>query len=226
VVISYLLAADAKTPVLLEIIDNSTGDTVRRYSSDDPPEEPVPGRNIPDYWIRPWQGLSKTAGLHRFVWNVRYASPAVDEFTYPISAVVRNTPKTPEGIFVLPGNYQVRLTVDGQSYRRVVNVRMDPRVKTSVPDLTTQFMLSRSVTATLSRLARARADIAERLGRATGDTATALRQVAAELQAAYAPLPDLLDALQETDVRPRPSVEAAVNDALKRAEAALAKAGT
>jgi hypothetical protein len=37
--------------VLFEIIDLTTGDTVRRFSSDDPPEEPVAGRNIPDYWI-------------------------------------------------------------------------------------------------------------------------------------------------------------------------------
>ena len=41
----------------LEIIDNVTGETVRRYSSDDPADAPVEGRNIPDYWIRPRRRL-------------------------------------------------------------------------------------------------------------------------------------------------------------------------
>ena len=45
---------------------------MRRYSSDDPPEPPVEGRNIPDYWIRPPQRLSAEAGLHRFVWDLRH----------------------------------------------------------------------------------------------------------------------------------------------------------
>jgi hypothetical protein len=100
--------------VVIEIIDNVTGDTVQRYASDDPVSAPVEGRNIPDYWIRPSHRLSSAPGLHRLVWNVRYAPPAVERFTYPIAAVTGNTPKTPQGIFVLPGTYQVRLTVDGR----------------------------------------------------------------------------------------------------------------
>ncbi len=226
VVISYLLAADATSPVVLEIIDSTTGDTVRRYSSDDPPEAPVDGRNIPDYWIRPAARLQSTAGLHRFVWDVRYAPPAVDRFAYPIAAVVRNTPRTPAGIFVLPGTYQVRLTVDGRSYRRAVVVRMDPRVKTSLADLTVQFTLSRSVNAVMRRLVDARSAVAGRLAGATGDAAASLPRVAATLQAAYAPLPALLDTLQEADAKPVPSVEAAATEAVKRAEEVLARAGT
>ena len=38
------------------------GRLVRRYSSDDPPEPPVEGRNIPDYWIRPPQRAVGDAG--------------------------------------------------------------------------------------------------------------------------------------------------------------------
>src|SRR4029453_8249380 len=131
VVISYLLGVAPKGPVVLDIIDPTTGDTVRRYSSDDPAETPVEGRTIPDYCVRPPQRLLATPGLHRFVWNVRYAPPAVDTFSYPISAVARNTPKAPEGILAAPGTYQVRLTVDGQPFRRAVVVRIDPRVKTA-----------------------------------------------------------------------------------------------
>jgi photosystem II stability/assembly factor-like uncharacterized protein len=224
VVISYLLTTTPKSPVVLEIIDPATGDTVRRYASDDPPEVPVEGRNIPDYWIRPPQRLAATPGLHRFVWNVRYPPPAVDAFTYPISAVVRNTPQSPEGILVAPGTFQVRLTVDGQSFRRAVVVRMDPRVKTSTADLTQQFTLSRSVNEALKRVARARADVKERLGRASDDV-LALRQMQTALDAAYGPLPGLLDALQDADVKPPPALQAAVDVAVKQALDAVAKAG-
>jgi hypothetical protein len=224
VVISYLLTTTPKSPVVLEIIDPATGDTVRRYASDDPPEVPVEGRNIPDYWIRPPQRLAATPGLHRFVWNVRYPPPVVDAFTYPISAVVRNTPQAPEGILVAPGTFQVRLTVDGQSFRRAVVVRMDPRVKTSTADLTQQFTLSRSVNEALKRVARARADVKERLGRASDDV-LALRQMQTALDAAYGPLPGLLDALQDADVKPPPALQAAVDVAVKQALDAVAKAG-
>ena len=206
IVLSYWLAAPAKS-VTLEILDSVAGDVIRRYSSSDTPLAPIEGRNIPDYWIRPPQVLSAAAGLHRFVWDARYAPPAVDRFAYPIAAVARNTAQSPQGMFVLPGTYQVRLTVDGRQYRQGVNVRLDPRVRTSMPELTLQFKLSKAVDDMLRRLAAARRD-------ATGDRAAAL-------QAAYAPLPDLFNALQEADLRPTPAVEAAVALALERAEAAL-----
>jgi hypothetical protein len=103
--------------------------------------------------------------------------------------VIRNTPRTPEGILVLPGNYQGRLTVGGQSYRRAVTVRMDPRVKTPLADLTLQSTLSRSVNTMLTRLAAARDDVAQRLGGVPADNQAALRQLAADLDAVYAPLP-------------------------------------
>jgi photosystem II stability/assembly factor-like uncharacterized protein len=220
VVISYLLSSSAKS-LTLEILDGGSGEIVRRYSSDDPVELPVEGRNIPDYWIRPPQRLSLDPGLHRFVWNVRYAPPAVDRFSYPISAVASNTPVTPQGIFVLPGTYQVRLTVDGRSFRQALTVRLDPRVKTSAADLALQFKLSQTVDGALRRVSVARADAEKRLERASGDAASSLRKRVADLQAAASPLAALFDALQEADARPTPAVEAAVADALARVESAL-----
>ena len=223
VVISYHLAQAAQTPVVLEIIDSTTGDTVRRYASDDPDDPPIEGRNIPDYWLRPSQKLQTTPGLHRFVWDVRYAPPAVERFAYPIAAIARDTPKTPRGFFVLPGTFQVRLTVDNRSYRRAVSVRMDQRVRTSMGDLTAQFTLTRAVDMAMRRLVAARADVATRVGRASGEAAAALRELSTDLVAAYAPLPALFDALQEADVKPIPAVEAAANEAVKKAEAVLAR---
>ena len=217
VVISYALGANSATPVTLEIIDNVSGELIRRYSSDDPADDPVEGRNIPDYWIRPSARLQTTAGLHRFVWNVRYAPPAVDRATYAIAAVEGDTPKSPQGMFVLPGTYQVRLTVDGRQYRQAVVVRIDPRVRSSVADLTLQFKLSRSVDETLRKLAAARADVDAKLRAVSGAATEQLRARESALQAAYAPLPALFDALQEADLRPTPAVEAAVADALAKA---------
>jgi hypothetical protein len=209
VVISYLLVQPAAAPIEIEISEAATGEIIRRFSSSDPVEAPVEGRNIPDYWIRPPARLVTTAGLHRFAWDVRYAPPAVDRFAYPIAAVAANTPQAPQGMFVLPGTYQVRLTVDGRSYRQAVTVRMDPRVKTALPDLTVQFKLSRAVDGMLRRLSDARA----------GAAANADRKAA--IEAAYAPLPALFDALQDADAKPTAAVETAVAAALAQAEAVL-----
>ena len=222
VVISYWLGADAASPVQLEIFDIATGETVRRYSSDDPPEPVVEGRNIPDYWIRPPQKLATTPGLHRFVWNLRLAPPAVDWFTYPIAAIASNTPRTPQGVLVAPGNYQIRLTVDGRPYQRTVQVRIDPRVRTAPADLTLQYNLSRQIDGLMRRLVAARTDLAARLGKAAASETAALQETANAVQAAYAPLPALLDTLQEADVKPLPAVEAAAKAAIERAIAALA----
>jgi hypothetical protein len=41
--------------------------------------------------------------------------------------------------WVMPGNYTVKLTVNGKTYTQPLVVRMDPRVKTSTADLQQQF---------------------------------------------------------------------------------------
>src|SRR6201999_2976473 len=44
-----------------------------------------------------------------------------------------------------PGNYTVRLTVDGKSYTQPIVVKLDPRVKTPAVALTQLFTLTRSL---------------------------------------------------------------------------------
>jgi hypothetical protein len=99
---------------------------------------------------------------------------------------------------------------------------MDPRVKTATTDLTLQFSLSRQVDQVMRRLMTARAAVAARLATAAAEAAPALQATAAELQAAYAPLPGWLGTLQEADVRPLPAVETAVRAAIARADAVIA----
>jgi photosystem II stability/assembly factor-like uncharacterized protein len=57
------------------------------------------------------------AGGHRCIWDLRHEAPA--------GADGRPLPRT-RGRFVLPGTYQVRLTVGGREYTRPLSVRMDP----------------------------------------------------------------------------------------------------
>jgi photosystem II stability/assembly factor-like uncharacterized protein len=223
VTISYLIGPDAQGPVMLEFIDATTGDLLRRYSSTDPVDPPVPDRNIPDYWIRPQQRLATTPGLHRFVWDLRFAPPAVPAFEYPIAAVIRNTPKSPQGLWVMPGTYQVRLTVAGRSYRQAIVIKMDPRVKTPAADLQLQFKLSKAVDDAMRQLAAATEDLRRRAGSAIGAAGVAVGQVSALVQQAYEPLPDLFSRLQGADVRPTTAIETATNAALAKAGAALAE---
>ena len=224
VVISYLLGPNARGPVTLEILDTASGQLLRRYSSDDMAEPPLPSRNIPDYWIRPTQRLAATPGLHRFVWDVRYAPPVVDRADYPIAAVIRNTPQVPQGRWPLPGLYQVRLTVGGRTYRQAVSVKMDPRVRMPVADMTLQFKLSTSLDDAMRALSEARAELKRRQSVATGDLTARLQTIASALADASASLPALFSAIQDVDARPTAATEAATNDALKKADAALAAA--
>jgi len=145
-VFDYFLRSPAIGPVTLEVLDES-GQPVRRYSSNDHPAPVDPDDlNIPTYWIRPAHVLSSEAGLHRFVWDLHYPPPDALEHEYPISAVYRDTPRYPLGPTALPGNYTVKLTVDGESYSQPLAIKMDPRVKTPLEGLRQEFELESQVT--------------------------------------------------------------------------------
>jgi photosystem II stability/assembly factor-like uncharacterized protein len=149
-ILDYWLKDAAHGPVTLEILDRA-GALVRRFSRDDPPEQPIEGRNIPDYWIRPPQTLSAEAGAHRFIWDLHWPPPSVLGFGYPIAAVYLNTPREPTGPWVMPGTYTVRLTVDGKSTTRLLTVRMDPRVKAPPQVLLQQYGLSQQIVRALKQ---------------------------------------------------------------------------
>jgi photosystem II stability/assembly factor-like uncharacterized protein len=138
-IVDYWLKSAASGPIALEIIDSS-GKLVRRYSSEDKPDAlDAKEINVPTYWIRPFRALSTRPGMHRFVWDLRYPPPDVLDREYPISAIYRDTPLSPQGPAVLPGSYTVKLTVDRHDYTQAFTIKMDPRVKTSPEDLRAQF---------------------------------------------------------------------------------------
>jgi photosystem II stability/assembly factor-like uncharacterized protein len=144
--IDYWLKAAASGPVIVEIVDTSSGRVVRHFSSTDKPE-PVDDKklNVPTYWLRPTRTLSAAPGMHRFIWDLTYPAPDVLSHEYPISAIYHDTPRYPLGATVLPGPYKVMLTVGGKSYTQTLNIRMDPRVKTSPEDLSQRFDLDRKI---------------------------------------------------------------------------------
>jgi photosystem II stability/assembly factor-like uncharacterized protein len=201
-ILHYLLKEPARGPVSLEILDAS-GALVRRYRSDDPPEAPVPGRNIPDYWIRPPQMLSAEAGLHRFVWDLHHPPPAAVRYSYPISAIYRDTPREPRGPWAVPGAYTVRLTVDGRTLTQPLRLKMDPRVTTPPEGLRAQLDRSMEVAAdmarTKDRLLRLEAD---RALTAAGTALDALSARAAALTGIHERLAALYEVLQEADAAP------------------------
>jgi photosystem II stability/assembly factor-like uncharacterized protein len=155
--IDYSLANDASGLATLEIFD-AQGKLVRRYASTDPPEqtqEQLEKQLIPLYWLRPAQTLSAGAGMHRWIWDLRYAAPESSTHEYPIAATPHDTPRHPLGPLVLPGQYRVRLTVNGRSYETSIAVKLDPRVKTSLTDLQEQLALETRLVSALNRSGQA-----------------------------------------------------------------------
>ena len=136
--LDYYLPANANQ-VSLTITD-AKGNLVRKFSSNDTLQN-LSGGYIPEYWIRPQQKLSNEKGAHRFVWDLHY-TPLNVPASLPMSATYMNTPATPTSPWVMPGNYTVKLTVDGKTYSQILTVVMDPRVKTSLKDLQLQHDLS------------------------------------------------------------------------------------
>jgi photosystem II stability/assembly factor-like uncharacterized protein len=135
--LDYYLSSDAKD-VKLEIID-SKGDVIRKFSSADKPKV-VDSLLVqyPMYWIRPVKLVSAKAGHHRIVWDLRYADPKGAPRQLSIAANYKNTATGPVGPYVHPGNYTVRLTVDGNVSEQSITIRMDPRVSISESDLRLQ----------------------------------------------------------------------------------------
>ncbi len=148
-IIDYYLGPNASGAVTLEILD-AQGKVVRRYSSTDKPpltQEDLARQLIPPYWVRMPRILPAEPGMHRWVWDLHYATPDSPRYDYPISAVPHDTPRNPRGPRALPGTYTVRLAASGHSYSQTFSVKMDPRVKTPALGLAQMFQMQ-------SRLAR------------------------------------------------------------------------
>ncbi|MGI9169080.1 MAG: WD40/YVTN/BNR-like repeat-containing protein, partial [Caulobacteraceae bacterium] len=152
-IIDYWLGAPAKGPVTLDIRD-ARGDLVQRLSSE-PRSAPDAERYFARNWTRPAPLLSRTAGPHRAVWNLRYARPSAIAFDYSIAAIAgRDTPIVPGGAYAPPGGYQLVLNVDGRTRRAALRLDQDPRTHVAPADFQASLALSRTIAASLATARR------------------------------------------------------------------------
>jgi photosystem II stability/assembly factor-like uncharacterized protein len=123
-------APKAGTETKIEILDAS-GKVIRKYSSAEfnSLEEPLD----PDD-KKPEKQIKADAGLNRFAWDLRYeeAHRVPGYYLYEYGGGAR-------GPVAVPGQYQVRLTVGGQTQTAGFELKLDPRVKVSQADLEAQL---------------------------------------------------------------------------------------
>ena len=112
-VIQYVLTAKPHEEVSLSILDDA-GKEIRSFKSVD-------------------GSLNAKPGLNRFVWNLRL--PGATNVIDPTLEYWHR----PDGPMVLPGTYEVQLTVDGSAYSQSLQVESDPRISTTRADLQKQF---------------------------------------------------------------------------------------
>jgi photosystem II stability/assembly factor-like uncharacterized protein len=176
-VIDYELPAAVRGPVVLDFVD-SRGKVLRSFRSDETPKRPKAEQYFTEEWLQAPAALPARPGHNRFIWNLRGPRPRALEYEYSIAAVPgADTPELPQGLFILPGTYQVRLTVDGvtsQATSQPLTVVMDPRVDVKPADLTAQHDFYEAVAQALEKVTEAQEqaqEAADRLKSAQGEEA-------------------------------------------------------
>ena len=163
-VIDYVLKEPAQKVTLA--IQDAQGGTVDRYSSDDAVVKVDLARiSVAPEWAPSPRVLSKAAGMHRFVWPLRYALPET----------LGGAKSLARGLWAPPGRYTVELVIDGTRHAEPLAVEPDPRVSLSVEAYVQQHALGREIEAASVQVAAAGAEMAglqkklgERRAAATG----------------------------------------------------------
>jgi photosystem II stability/assembly factor-like uncharacterized protein len=150
--IDYFLKAPAAN-VKLEFFD-SQGNLVRQFSSEDQPPQKHAAVAIAERWFPKPEILEKTPGLHRFVWNLTWGSPA------GANATAGSEHSSSGGPEVVPGVYNVQLTVNGVVQNKTLKVMLDPRSPATPEILQQQLQLSRQIFSETLEARRALAEIA------------------------------------------------------------------
>jgi len=122
----YYLARATNNPVKITIVEaDANGEVIKEFSSG----------------LEEDAGPSADAGMNRFFWDMQYpgtrmppSSGALDGFLS-----VDYSPPTPP--VAPPGQYRVRLTVDGEIFEKPFEILKDSRVNASDADLRAQFDL-------------------------------------------------------------------------------------
>jgi photosystem II stability/assembly factor-like uncharacterized protein len=154
-VVYYSLKTRPASDVVLEFLDSS-GKSIRKYTTRAPRTQ---GGGAPGQ--APAEQASEAAGeeggffggaparvttdvgLNRFVWDLRYP----DAVRFPGVILWAGETRGPR---VVPGSYQVKLTVDGQTMTESFSVKSDPRLTTTASDYAKQLELSLKIRDKLS----------------------------------------------------------------------------
>ncbi|MBC5827751.1 MAG: hypothetical protein GIW99_08735 [Candidatus Eremiobacteraeota bacterium] len=168
-IVNFYQAKPQRSSPVVEILD-SRGKAVRTISG----THKVDDKEVPY--------VTNDAGLNRVVWDFKEDGPV--QWMGALREEYRG-PKS--GPTVVPGTYTVRLSLDGQTFSQPVEVRPDPRVKSTQTDYQAAYDFSKKYFADLSNIDVALNELdAAKKGLATARTALPGRapQLAAQVQAA------------------------------------------
>ncbi len=141
VVAYYWLKSAPSSPLKVELVDASG--KVSACVASDTPVKPVDTEaiNVQAYWVEPVLPPSTEPGMHRVALNVvaprafgggRRISLPPEDACHPAGTAAPKPTTTPAhpgrgAAGLQPGNYTVRLTMDGQTLSQPVTVKPDPR---------------------------------------------------------------------------------------------------
>ena len=146
VVVYYSLKAKPTTDLVLEFLDPA-GKSINKFTTRLPrggggqgqaggaPETPAGGGEEGFFGGGGPARASTDVGLNRFIWDMRY--PEAVRFPGMILWAGQT-----QGPRIVPGTYQVKLTVDGQTMTENFEVKGDPRLTTTAADYAKQLDLS------------------------------------------------------------------------------------
>lgn len=151
-VIDYWLKNNVNTTITLSIFD-SDNNLIRSFSSEDTEKKLNAYRYFDKRWVGEHKNLYRSAGMHRFIWDLRYPRPKSLRYSYSIAAVWdQGAPVLPEGPLVLPGKYKVVLSVNGKDYSKYITIKLDPRISVTMKDLKEQLQLSNKIKAVMEAI--------------------------------------------------------------------------
>jgi hypothetical protein len=182
-IIDYYLARPA-SQVKLEIFD-SKRELVRSFSSHDPKDQKRLPAPVAERWFVKPPSLEPTPGMHRFVWNLGWGDS-------------RGKSGDGEGEYasrgprVVPGTYDVRLTVDQATFSQPLRVVMDPRSLVTPQELDQQqrtgrqiyaeMIAARQAAAGINAVQKQLADLLPRIGEEHRDLKPAASQLQSRLK--------------------------------------------
>jgi len=139
VVVHYLLRGREPEEIALSF-HTLDGELIRQFSAKpEPAEKPDQDdkKDDPDKDLPSAMRLRTKAGMHRFIWDMRYPDATKIEG----AALSLYWGGSTIGPVIAPGEYEARLEVGGQEQRQRFTVVRDPRITATDDDLRAQFDL-------------------------------------------------------------------------------------